>query len=123
MGLLSTVGKGLKALFADDPNQYVEDADEANLTTVAAVAIKNGSISKEDAAKLIQSQRDSVKRAEESNAKVEAEIQILPSDKSDFRNDATMEQAQSTKVNVRPASELENHERKSGGKERDVLQK
>lgn len=123
MGLFSSMSKGFKALFSDDPNQYAEDGSEANLTTVSAVAIKNGELSKEDAARLIQAQRESAKMAEASNAKVEAEIKILPSDKSDFRDDDTINRVQATNVKVKPAGELENHERKPGGRERESVQK
>ncbi len=123
MGILSAIGKGFKTLFSDDPNQYVEDENGANLTTVSAVAIKDGNLSKEDAANLIRAQRESIKMAETSNAKVEAEIKILPSDKSDFREDDTINRIQATNVTVKPAGELENHERKPGGRERESIQK
>jgi len=123
MGILSAIGKGFKTLFSDDPNQYVEDENGANLTTVSAVAIKDGNLSKEDAANLIRAQRESIKMAETSNAKVEAEIKILPSDKSDFIEDDTINRIQATNVTVKPAGELENHERKPGGRERESIQK
>ena len=123
MGILSAIGKGFKTLFSDDPNQYVEDENGANLTTVSAVAIKDGNLSKEDAANLIRAQRESIKMAETSNAKVEAEIKILPSDKSDFREDDTINRIQATNVTVKPAGELENHERQPGGRERESIQK
>ena len=53
MGLLRDVGKGLKELFGDNPNQYVEVDDEENLISAAAVAIKGKVITKEEALELI----------------------------------------------------------------------
>ncbi len=107
-------------MFGDHPEQYVEEDESLGLTTATAVAIKEGSISKEDAIELIKTQRGTLENGKKSQAKVDSEIQILPSDNSSHRIDSTMEKVEATNVDVKPAGELENNVRKPGGRDRDA---
>ena len=118
MGLLKEVGKGLKELFGDNPDQYVEINDDESLMSAAALAIKGKVITKEVALELIGFRKKKDEEAKKRAKSVEDEIQILPSDKSSFRNDSTIEEINSRKIDTRPASELENHKRIKGGKSR-----
>lgn len=109
---------GLSKIFGDDPNQYVEAVGEG-LTTSGAIAVKNGSMSKEQVAELIRASRESDRQANSTDKRIEGGITLTPSDKSGFRDDSTMEQVNKSNVSVRPAGELENHVRQAGGRERD----
>lgn len=120
MSFIGEVMRGLNIIFGDHPEQYVEEDEASGLTMATAVAIKDGSISKEEAIELIKAQRGSFERGKKSQEKVDAEIQILPSDNSSHRTDSTMEKVESTNVDVKPAGELENSVRQPGGRERDA---
>ena len=119
----SKLGSAMKTLIGNDPEQYVEDVDGASLTTVAAVGLKEGKINQKEAVELINAQRKNNEKAELVSQRVERDIVLTPSDKSDFRNDATMDSAQNVKVEAKPAKELENHERVPGGRDRDEKSK
>lgn len=119
MSFFGEVLHGLNIIFGDHPEQYVEEDNEALLTTTTAVAIKNGTITKEQAIELIKASKDSSSNGEKSQRKVDSEIQILPSDNSSHRTDSTMEKVESTSVEVKPAGELENNVRQSGGRDRE----
>ena len=47
------LGSAMKTIFADDPEQYVEDVDGASLTTVAAIGLKEGKINQKEAVELL----------------------------------------------------------------------
>ena len=115
----SKLGSAMKTIIGNDPEQYVEDIDGASLTTVAAVGLKEGKINQKEAVELINAQRKNGEQADLVSQRVERDIVLTPSDKTDFRNDATMESAQKVKVDTKPAGELANHERVPGGRERD----
>ncbi len=123
MGFLRDFGtklsSAMKTIFADDPEQYVEETEGANLTKIAAIGLKDGTIKQEDAVELIKAQRKNNEKAELTSKRIERSVQLTPSDKTDFRNDSTMDRAQSVDVKSTPASELENHKRAPGGRERD----
>ena len=117
------LGSAMKTIFADDPEQYVEDVDGASLTTVAAIGLKEGKINQKEAVELINAQRKNGEKADLVSQRVERDIVLTPSDKTDFRNDATMDEAQRVKVASKTSGELENHERVPGGRERDEKSK
>ncbi len=116
--VLKGIGAGLKKFVSDDPNLYVETAGEG-LTTSGAVAVKDGKMSKTEVAELMRALRENERDAERVNQKIENGVKLTPSDKTDFRDDQTMEKVKGSNVSVRPAGELENHERQPGGRERD----
>lgn len=118
MGILSHLLNAGNKLFADDPTQYVESDDES-LATVSAVAIKEGKLSKDDAVTLLGSFKKFKGISEAFQTKVENAIRLLPSDKSDFRDDSTVEKVKATNIDSKPAGELENHQRARGGRARD----
>ncbi len=119
MSFIGELLNGFSIIFGDHPEQYVEEGDEALLTTAIAVAIKEGSISKGEAIELIKTQRGSLESGKKSQEKVDSEIQILPSDNSSHRTDSTMEKVESTNVDIKPAGELENSVRQPGGRDRE----
>ena len=80
---------------------------------------KDGIMSKAEVAELMRVLREEERRAEKSSKITENDIKLTPSDKTDFRDDKTMETVKGSNVSVKPAGELENHERQSGGRERD----
>ncbi len=119
MSLIKDLANGFSVIFRYHPEQCVEEDEETFLTTATAVAIKNGIISKEDAIELIKAQRGSIENGKKSQAKVDSEIQILPSDNSSHRTDSTMEKVEATNVDIKPAGELKNNVRQPGGRDRE----
>lgn len=115
----SKMASGLKSIFADDPTQYVEVSGVGSLTTAAAIGMKEGIINQKEAIELIKVNKGTDIAAENIEQRIEASITLNPSDKNDFRNDSTMENAQKVKVETKPAGELENHARMPGGRERE----
>lgn len=122
MGFISSVmngiGTGLKKFISNDPSLLVETTGEG-LTTSVAVAVKEGNMTKKEAAELIRALRENEKDANATDQRIENGVKLTPSDKTDFRNDSTMEKTQSVNVEIKPAGELPNHERAAGGRERD----
>ena len=115
----SKLGSAMKSILGNDPEQYVEDTDGVSFTTAAAIGLKEGKITQKEAVELINAQRKNGEQADLVSQRVERDIVLTPSDKTDFRNDATMDSAQKVKVDTKPAGELANHERVPGGRERD----
>ena len=120
--VLKGIGTGLKKFITDDPNLYVETAEEG-LTTSGVVAVKNGNMSKAEVAELMRALRENERDAERVNKRIENGVKLTPSDKTDFRDDKTMEAVKESNVSVRPAGELPNHERAAVGRERDSKMK
>ena len=118
MGVLSGVSRVCKSLFGETESQFVPYDDDKNLEGTLVRSVKEGNFSKKDAKELLQTYMlSAVNKAKELSKKIENSITILPSDKTDFRNDSTVEQA-SIHVETKPAGELENHKRTPGGRGR-----
>ena len=118
MGVFSGVARVINSLFIETESQFVSDDDDKNLEGTLVRSVKEGNFPKEDAKQLIETYMLSViKKAENLSKRIENSVPLLPSDKSDFRNDSTVEKA-SIYVETKPAGELENHRRTPGGRGR-----
>ena len=120
--VINGIGTGAKKIFASDPSSYVESAGES-LKTAIALAVKEGVMSKKEAAEIIRAERENERDALAIDKRIENGVQLSPSDKTDFRSDSTMEKVQSVNVEVKPAGQLPNQERASGGRDRDSKMK
>lgn len=116
MGVLSGIARVGKSLFIETTSQFVEYDDDKTLENTLVDSVKNG-FSKINAKDLLGTSMNIGKKARDYSKKIDDSVRLSTSDKTDFRNDTTMENA-SIHVETKPAGELDNHRRTPGGRVR-----